>query len=432
MCLLLHSGAALAQSAVHPLTLLLESDADWAQVDVHGLQLRILKRELSVAGDAAVPALGLAVRKLAGDPTPVSLRATCEAMATGDAVEFVLTRADVGKTRLRIWAGSKVIVDARQEGPLPGRPQNRQTIAVDLAKVLAAPPLPRRDYGKRALAFLYGWYGTPQGPAGSWQHWDPAVRNHAGRDTPQLGWYDAADPAIVAQQVAWAREAGLDGFVLSWWPGDAHEAQVLEALLKVVRGTDFTVSVYVEDARDAGHLRTQMLELAQKYGNRDNWLRVDGKPVLFVYGRTVNDLSLPAMQSVMRDMPAFVVVDTVHPVMVPTFDGSHTYVGAAFPERYHQQFEGLAAKARLYDKLLCATVLPGYDDSHVRTPALVVRRDDGRFFERAWATASLADWVIVSTWNEWHEGSEIEPSLEYGRAWLDRTREFVRRWRGAP
>jgi Glycosyltransferase WbsX len=38
-------------------------------------------------------------------------------------------------------------------------------------------------------------------------------------------------------------------------------------------------------------------------------------------------------------------------------------------------------------------------------------------------------WILVSTWNEWHEGSEIEPSLEHGHRYLDMTRVWVERFR---
>jgi len=30
-------------------------------------------------------------------------------------------------------------------------------------------------------------------------------------------------------------------------------------------------------------------------------------------------------------------------------------------------------------------------------------------------------WALICTWNEWHEGSEIEPSLEYGYQYINLT-----------
>jgi hypothetical protein len=75
-------------------------------------------------------------------------------------------------------------------------------------------------------------------------------------------------------------------------------------------------------------------------------------------------------------------------------------------------------------------VIPGFDDRRVRNPSFVVSRDhgDGRTYDWFWAEAlrTRPDWVLVTSFNEWHEGSEIEPSVEYGGEFLRRTSEWTR------
>lgn len=44
------------------------------------------------------------------------------------------------------------------------------------------------------------------------------------------------------------------------------------------------------------------------------------------------------------------------------------------------------------------------------------------------ATASQPHWVLVTSFNEWHEVSEIEPSVEFGDQYLELTRELVEQW----
>ena len=39
-------------------------------------------------------------------------------------------------------------------------------------------------------------------------------------------------------------------------------------------------------------------------------------------------------------------------------------------------------------------------------------------------TVAAADYVLITSWNEWHEGSELEPSVEYGSRSLDDTAAF--------
>ena len=71
---------------------------------------------------------------------------------------------------------------------------------------------------------------------------------------------------------------------------------------------------------------------------------------------------------------------------------------------------------------------PGYDHSAVpgRTP-LVVQREGGRFYERQWTRflRRPANFVMLETWNEFHEGTTLCESREYGRQYIDLTRRFT-------
>ena len=77
-------------------------------------------------------------------------------------------------------------------------------------------------------------------------------------------------------------------------------------------------------------------------------------------------------------------------------------------------------------------IMPGYDDRRLRgTSRPILGRDGGQFYSRQWAMAqSFVDsdvpHVALTSFNEWHEGTEIEPSLQYGASYLDDTRELFR------
>jgi hypothetical protein len=91
----------------------------------------------------------------------------------------------------------------------------------------------------------------------------------------------------------------------------------------------------------------------------------------------------------------------------------------------------LAADARRISTL---TVIPGYDDTKIREPGLAVPRHDGRSYRVQWEEAIAADphWILITSFNEWHEGSEIEPSREHGRAYLDATAALAKRFKSRP
>jgi hypothetical protein len=75
-----------------------------------------------------------------------------------------------------------------------------------------------------------------------------------------------------------------------------------------------------------------------------------------------------------------------------------------------------------------AEIGPGYDHSAVpgRSP-LIVPREGGAFYERAWKQAlrHRPHIVIVETWNEFHEGTSIAESREHGRQYIELTRKYV-------
>jgi len=74
-----------------------------------------------------------------------------------------------------------------------------------------------------------------------------------------------------------------------------------------------------------------------------------------------------------------------------------------------------------------ASVGPGYDHSAVpgRTPLIVDRRG-GAFYEEQWLKLLRrpANFVMVETWNEWHEGTNVAESKEYGRHYIELTRKY--------
>ena len=75
-----------------------------------------------------------------------------------------------------------------------------------------------------------------------------------------------------------------------------------------------------------------------------------------------------------------------------------------------------------------AALGPGYDHSAVpgRTP-LVVDRRGGAFYQEQWLELlrNPVNFVMVETWNEWHEGTDVAESREYGRHYIELTRKYA-------
>ncbi len=74
-----------------------------------------------------------------------------------------------------------------------------------------------------------------------------------------------------------------------------------------------------------------------------------------------------------------------------------------------------------------AEIGPGYDHSAVpgRTP-LVRDREGGKYYEESWLKflRRPSNFVMIETWNEFHEGTDIAESREYGRQYIELTRKY--------
>jgi hypothetical protein len=71
---------------------------------------------------------------------------------------------------------------------------------------------------------------------------------------------------------------------------------------------------------------------------------------------------------------------------------------------------------------------PGYNDTAVygRKP-LIAQREGGRFYEANWLKflRRPSNFVMIETWSEFHEGTEICETREYGRQYIELTRKYA-------
>ncbi len=448
---LLAPSLAVAQT-VQPLALELHTTSDDVELTFPGLDFRVVKSAVeSVNGAMQSNAKPLHVRKQPWDTTPLTLHADLLVTTTDAPLAVKLTRGCPGETRLVLRAAGRVVLS--QVWPetaatvQPKKLKRNQKIAANPAeaakpaargpeeftvplradKLLTAAPLPRKAFEPMVLAYHYGWYGRPDGLAKEWLHWNPNVPDHASTNTPQLGWYDSADPKIVRQQIAWAQEAGIDGFILSWWT--PWDRKVLAELLKQADAKRFAVSLYLEVAPTPQELHKQLLEVEALAEGHPSFLRVEGKPAVFLYGRILYALGHDGVREALNGTHVFTIGDALEPKTFSLLDGAGWYMALDVPDQQREQLVNLQRTARLNDKLLVASVAPGYDDTHIRSPGRVDQRLDGQFYASMWAAAKLADWVVITSWNEWHEGSDIEPSAEYGKQYIELTRKLADRWR---
>jgi len=312
---------------------------------------------------------------------------------------------------------------------------------------------------RRVMVFYYPWYGTADGPGGSGRtiHWgriDTAAKDiAASTHYPELGPYDSHDPKLIEQHCRWARQAGIDTFIVSWWGHGDYTDRALEPILRACRKHGLTACVYYETIpgpkKTAQVAAADLVKLLEKYGDHPAYLKVHDKPVVFIYGRAFNQLGLVDWAEVLNTVNStyrrgfLAIADKFSYAAARLFDGLHTYNTAGLlRDRSVEQvrrwakrtYPGWVELADAAGKISTITVIPGYDDTKVRSPGLAIDRFGSKLYRVQWQAAIEADphWILVTSFNEWHEGSEIEPSLQFGRTYLELTGRFARQFKAKP
>lgn len=278
------------------------------------------------------------------------------------------------------------------------------------------------------LAYYYAW-------------WDPQNFSRGIYQPPQP--YNSDDPAVIQRHINQAQSAGIDGFIMSWYGIGDRTDKNLEKLLELGRATDFRTTVHVEvPLMDRfGGANDVIEQLTAFYDQRINHpmlVQYQGRPVIFFWATDTYD---NATWSRIRDAvdPEHRAVwiadgDNFNVLRSDAWDGINPYA-IAWSANPASQLPSWAAKARSVapEKLWIPVVSPGCNDSPARSATCVRDRGDGSYYEATLrgALASNPSWAVtVSTFNEWLESTQIEPSVQYGDQYLQQTRAFANVFKG--
>ncbi len=326
-----------------------------------------------------------------------------------------------------------------------------QTLPQPTAVVQPAPTISYNRESRLVLAHYFAWYDD--------QGWDDC--NISAGDKPREP-YHSDDPLAIARHIQMALDVGLNGFALHWFaPGDRTDRN-FETLLARSEGLDFSATIVF--SRHIWHGRpapsSQTISQALRYvldhhAGHPNFLRLNDKPVIFfidVYrvptptGQTPPQFWTAIREEVDPQRQTWWIAEGLDASYLSVFDGLYVFkISHAAQLHDYVKSPHWAAQVRAWErqtnrpKLWMATISPGWDDLRagckpdVRVPNTPHRLDraDGAVYEATfrYALQSNPDWLLVSSFNEWVEGSYIEPSTLYGDRYMQMTREFVRHFR---
>ena len=300
----------------------------------------------------------------------------------------------------------------------------------------------------KVYAHYMPWFETPATNSGSWgQHWtmatcNPNIENSGKRQIasyyyPLTGPYASSDDEILDYQCLLMKYSGIDGIMIDWYgtqykkdyPSNLRNS---EAVIKAVTRAGLSYAIVYEDNTLQGlsdkvaQARIDINYLATNHFKNANYVKVDGKPLLLIFGP--QQISTPKdwdnVFSILATKPEFIVLNShsslVNDATYKNSEGEFLWVNDK-PDY---------SVAKQYDYYI-AGAMPGFKDYYKAggwgNGYTTYDSDNGNLFNRQLQSARDAglDMLQISTWNDYGEGTVIEPTQEFGYKYLTALQQFT-------
>jgi len=298
-------------------------------------------------------------------------------------------------------------------------------------------------YFAKPASQVWGWHWTMG-------HFDPdkmvdGQRPIASHFYPLIGPYDSGDADVLEYHLLLMKLAGIDGVIVDWYGlQKLYDYPILhrntQRLVEQVERLGMKVVICYEDqtipvlvkagkvkAEDrVAHAAAEIDWLAEHWFKLDSYVQLDGRPVLLSFGHA--GLTNDEWSQCLKQLKSPVSYFSEHfrrEGAQGGFDWPIPKEGVKATERFQRssnswphsipvafpRFVDIYSEAKLHD-------------SYGR-----IEDNDGATFKATLeqALASKSRIVQLATWNDWGEGTNIEPSREFGYRDLEIVQNFRRK-----
>jgi hypothetical protein len=282
------------------------------------------------------------------------------------------------------------------------------------------------DLKNPVLAYYYAWY-------------DESTFSQTLFQPPQP--YNSDNLGVIQRHVEQARSAGIDGFIVDWYGNGDRTDTNFKHLLDIAERSNFSATIHFETPHFWGvdDVVAQLKAFYDQSANRPGVVQYQGRPVIFFWrASTFDNATWSAIRAQVDPDHRGVWLadgDNFSILSGDAWDGISPYAIAwsADPALQLPRWANVA-RSIAPDKLWNPVVSPGCDDTAARAATCVRDRGNGSYYQASWdgALASSPSWaVVVSTFNEWMESTQIEPSVQWGDQYLQLTKQYADLFRAA-
>ena len=263
---------------------------------------------------------------------------------------------------------------------------------------------------RKIYVHLMPWFETPG------YHWDMVGRHY----NPQIGPYHSGDYNVIEYQLLLMKYSGIDGVIIDWpgrstmnkdLPANAENTdQLIDQTAKF--GMEFAVCFEDQYAVDTNDAINSMHWVRDHYFNRPNHIKENGTPALFVFG---------PQKIAAADWPSVLSATGVDPMFFTLWynDKAGGARDGTFGWLYSDALTGVTNYYNRADQGTKVPVLyPGFNAAYANgAPGWSIAYDLNGGDTLA-ATYNLSkgvgDMLQIATWNDYTEGTMIEPTNERG------------------
>jgi hypothetical protein len=247
-------------------------------------------------------------------------------------------------------------------------------------------------------AFYYPWY--------------PATWSVNGKHVfyqPTLGYYSSDDQAVVDQHIKALEYAKVDVAIASWWGiNQQSENKRIPMLLDrtIAAGSDLKWAVLYEKEGfgnpSVSEIQSDLAYVKQNYVPHQAYAKINGKPVIFVYNADDNTCEVADRWAQATSGEWYLSLKVVG-----------GYTGCAHqPTTWHQY--GPNSPEQRHTGYSCV-IAPGFWRADEASPRLA--RDPTRWSQNVRnMVASKEPWQLITTFNEWGEGTAVESAKDWESA----------------
>ena len=309
---------------------------------------------------------------------------------------------------------------------------------------------------KKILVHYMPWF-TANANAGSWGwHWtmnayDPnqgeqGARQIASHFHPSIGPYDSGNPQVLEYHLLLMKLSGIDGVIVDWYGLEdfrdypilhQNTQQLIEQAERLhlsfaICYEDQTVPALVESGKLAAservpHVSREIAWLDKNWFHLNGYVKLQGHPLLISFGHEgLSDDEWTKVLSTVKNPLTYLSEHHRRTAASGAFDWPLPKEGTKAQSSFINQSRAWpnaipVAFPRFVDIYAEAKIHPSWGR---------IEDNGGKTFESTLARAfeSNRPLVQIATWNDWSEGTMIEPSREYGNRDLEIVQSMRRKY----